>query len=172
MSDPQTPPSVCDYGEGIIVERLDKLLSHVEGVRQGEDIEAIHQMRVWSRRSRAALDIFHACFPGKAFARLEREVKQVTRALGAARDLDVMIEGLTKRAEALPPKQRPGLESFIERLRRQRQKQQKPATKAVTRLELHAPVRRFLALADQASERREKANGGDAQAQSSGDPHG
>jgi CHAD domain-containing protein len=172
MSDPKHPPTVCDYGEEIIVERLDKMLSHVEGVRQGEDIEAIHQMRVWSRRSRAALDIFHACFPGKAFARLEREVRQVTRALGAARDLDVMIDGLTKRAETLPSEQRPGLESFIERLRRQRQAQQKPVTKAVTRLEMHAPVRRFLALADQASEQREKPDSGDAQAHSSENAHG
>lgn len=140
---PSSPPSLRDYAAKVTTERLEMMLTHVEGVRQNEEIEPVHQMRVWSRRSRAALETFACCFAGKAFKALEREVKAVTGALGEARDLDVMIETLTKRADALPPEQRPGVEAFIAGLRQRREANQEPVAKAVTRLEQHGLVRRF-----------------------------
>ena len=131
-------PDFCDYGTGILEQRLKKLLSHAEGARSGSDTEAIHQMRVWSRRSRAALDVFGGCFTGhaaNALACMEREVKNVTGALGEARDLDVMMETLRVRAESLPPEQQAGVESFLAHLRAQRDERQQAVTYAVTRLE-------------------------------------
>lgn len=141
------PPPLCDYAAEVITRRLEKMLSHVEGVRQNEEIEPVHQMRVWSRRSRAALDIFACCFPGKEFVEIERIVRSVTGALGEARDLDVMIETLEKRLEDLPPPQRPGLESFLAHLRRRRVTAQKAVEKALDQLERHDLVHRFEALA-------------------------
>ena len=109
------PPDFCDYGVGIIAQRLDKLLAHTEGANSGGDTNAIHQMRVWSRRSRAALDVFGTCFAGKTaeeYADFEQEVKNVTRALGAARDLDVMLQTLRDLADTLPAEQRSGVQSL------------------------------------------------------------
>ncbi len=131
----ESVPSLTEYAERVIAERLDKMVSLAEDVRKNEATEPVHQMRVWSRRTRAALEIFEACYPGKAFHALEREVKRVTGALGEARDLDVMIEKLVDRAEALTVPQRSGLESFVENLRQQRDKGQHNVADAVTHLE-------------------------------------
>lgn len=137
---------LSDYANKMISERLTRMLAHLDGVRQGKDIEPVHQMRVWSRRSRAALDVFRNCYPSKAFARLEREVKSVTRALGAARDLDVMISTLKAREEALPPEQRGGLDSFVAHLQEQRQSRQKEVHKALDQLEKFDILTRFASL--------------------------
>ncbi len=131
-------PDFGDYGTGMLEQRLKKLLAHAQGAQSGGDTNAIHQMRVWSRRTRAALDVFEDCFTGHAgdtLACMKREVKNVTRALGEARDLDVMIETLRVRAESLPPEQRAGVESFAARLHAQRDERQQAVTGAVKRLE-------------------------------------
>ena len=132
------PPEFCGYGVGIIASRLDKLLAHTEGAKSGQDTTAIHQMRVWSRRSRAALDVFGMCFTGKtsqAFDEMEAEVKNVTGALGAARDLDVMLGTLGKLAESLPAEQRGGVESLAAHLHATRGERQKAVRNAVAQLE-------------------------------------
>src|SRR5687767_1969196 len=111
MMEPSSEPTtaardasaLCEYAVELLTMRLDKMLAQAEGVRESKEIEPIHQMRVWSRRSRAALEVFRPCFDGKEYATIVAEVKKVTRTLGAARDLDVMIDTLTRREEDLPP---------------------------------------------------------------------
>ena len=146
------PPKLCEYAAEVTAQRLDRMLSHVDGVRKAEDNEPVHQMRVWSRRSRAALEIFRVCFKGRAFAEVEREVKAATDALSEARDLDVMIENLQDRAMKLPASQRPGIDSFIDALRAQREARQKAVAQAVTDLESHNLAQRFRDLADKSAE--------------------
>jgi CHAD domain-containing protein len=124
-----------DYAVQVIEERLEKMLSHVEGVRLSEDIEAVHDMRVASRRLRAALSIFASAFPERDFTRFEREVKMVTRALGSARDLDVMIETLEKLDMLLPEHQRAGMEAFIAEKVSQRKALHKDVLNALDHLE-------------------------------------
>jgi CHAD domain-containing protein len=145
---PTVPPRLCDYAATVIAERLDRMLSHIEGVRRAEDPAHIHQMRVWSRRSRAALEVFDVCFTGKLFAEVEREVKAATDALSEARDLDVIIQNLEERAAKLPASQRVGVESFIADMRSQRERLQKAVAAAVTDLESHHLAERFRQLAE------------------------
>lgn len=145
---PEKPPAVSEYAVTVLSERLNRMLSHLEGVKQGETTEPVHQMRVWSRRTRAALDIFQACFPGKEYAVIEREVKKVTGALGEARDLDVMISTLRERMEGLPEEQRPGVDAFVGTLKAQRKAKQRPVEKITTQLEHHDLAARFAALAE------------------------
>lgn len=144
-------PDFCGYGVGIIEGRLEKLLAYTEGAKSGQDTNAIHQMRVWSRRSRAALDVFGMCFTGKtghAFAEMEEEVKNVTGALGAARDLDVMMETLGKLAESLPADQRSGVESLAAHLQATRDERQTAVRKAVQHLESRHLKKSLLHMAD------------------------
>jgi CHAD domain-containing protein len=75
----------------MILDRLDNMLAHEPGVRQGEDIEELHDMRVYSRRLREALRIFKPCFPKKEYKSVYARVRDVTRALGEVRNLDVFI---------------------------------------------------------------------------------
>lgn len=124
-----------DYATQVIEERLEKMLSHIEGVRLAEDIEAVHDMRVASRRLRAALSIFASAFPAQEFSRFEREVKLVTRVLGSARDLDVMIETLQALDMLLPEHQRAGMEAFIADKVAERAALQKDVQNALDHLE-------------------------------------
>lgn len=84
------------WAEEAISHRAEEMLKHVGGVREGADIEAVHDMRVGSRRVVAAMRVFHAAFPGGRFKRLMREARDVTRRLGEVRDLDVLIDHFQK----------------------------------------------------------------------------
>jgi CHAD domain-containing protein len=91
---PETAPCLC--ARQLIIERIAELVRHEAGTRSGEDIEALHDMRVASRRLREALEIFQFCFPPKTYDRLYERVRRVTRALGQARNADVAVAYFTE----------------------------------------------------------------------------
>lgn len=97
---PQTAPRLC--ARELILEQVTELVKHERGTRAGEDIEALHDMRVASRRLREALEIFQVCFPPKIYGRLYERVRRITRALGRARDADVAAEYFAKLLAASP----------------------------------------------------------------------
>jgi triphosphatase len=68
-------------------------LAREPGTRLGDDIEELHDMRVASRRLRAALSLFADVLPPSA-AKLQEDLSWVGHALGAVRDLDVQPEQL------------------------------------------------------------------------------
>ena len=75
----------------IIVNYFHKMMSYKEGAKEGIDIEFVHDMRVTSRRLRAAMDNFADCFPKKFFKKHYKKIKAITQTMGAVRDLDVLI---------------------------------------------------------------------------------
>ncbi len=81
------------------------------------DIEGVHDMRVATRRLRAALEVFASCFPREQHAELLAEVKNLADALGQRRDPDVAIEALAGFSESLAVPDRPGVEGLIIELR-------------------------------------------------------
>jgi CHAD domain-containing protein len=78
-----------------------------------EDPEHVHQLRVGTRRSGAALAIFASCLPGKIHRRLRKHIRNIRRAAGAARDWDVFIEALGHREEQATAAQRAGLDFLL-----------------------------------------------------------
>lgn len=78
---------------------FDRLVANEEGTLEGEDIEALHDMRVASRRLRAAIALFGDYLPRKAVKRLNRGLRLTGRALGPVRDLDVLMEKTRKELE-------------------------------------------------------------------------
>ncbi|WP_292423544.1 CHAD domain-containing protein [Methanoregula sp.] len=103
--EPRVPvPGPCVFGAGRLLPLIDVTSKEITGVRDDDDIEHIHRMRVASRRLRAALPLFSSCFPEKDFRHWMHEIKSVTRALGEARDTDVQIAFLKKylKAQAVP----------------------------------------------------------------------
>ena len=124
-----------EYGVQVIRERLIKMLAHMRGVRRGEDIEAVHDMRVASRRLRAALNVFKSVFVSQEFLRFEREIKAITDALANARDLDVMILTLEEMKQSLPKMQQGGVDSFIDIKKDERMKCQRDVIRAFDHLE-------------------------------------
>ncbi len=65
------------------------------GTRLGEDIEALHDMRVAARRLRAAMAAFRP-FLSPSIQGLREELGRVAAALGEVRDLDVQLERMAE----------------------------------------------------------------------------
>ncbi|MGO9598943.1 MAG: CHAD domain-containing protein [Isosphaeraceae bacterium] len=59
-----------------------------------ENIEYVHQLRVWARRASAALDLYEDLLPRRRCAWMKKQLKRVRRAASDARDCDVLIERL------------------------------------------------------------------------------
>jgi len=97
--------------------RAAELAEQADGVLNTDDIERVHDMRVATRRLRAALEVFEACFPKKRFKEALHEVKALADALGERRDRDVTLEALGVYETALGAQGRPGVRSLTERLR-------------------------------------------------------
>ena len=116
--DPDEPFGIA--AARVVRLRADELFAEQEGVLDTEDIERVHDMRVATRRLRAALEIFAACWVGGM--RLEHkavldEVKALADALGERRDPDVQVEELEKVAARMPAADRPGVEFVVARMR-------------------------------------------------------
>jgi CHAD domain-containing protein len=101
----------------VVSVRADELLEHSEGVLDISDVEKLHDMRVASRRLRAAMEVFEPCFPRKPFRSALREVKAIADALGERRDRDVSIGALQSFAIALGGPDRSGVEGMVKQLR-------------------------------------------------------
>ncbi len=124
------------FGAGIIDRYTAALRQEIAGVRQGKDIEAIHRMRVASRRLRSAFPLFESCYPAKYRARWGDGIKGITSALGQARDMDVQIERLTNFLAGLTDFHcRPGPRRLVLRLRQKRERLQKKVNLALDELE-------------------------------------
>jgi CHAD domain-containing protein len=108
------------YGESaarIVAVRAEELSEHARGVLDTGDIERVHDMRVATRRLRAALEVFEPCFPRKAYRRTLREVTQLADGLGERRDRDVAIAALHGFNDQMQEPDRRGVTTLIERLR-------------------------------------------------------
>ena len=92
--------------------RTQELFDHAEGVLDTSDIERVHDMRVATRRLRAALEIYGPCFEPRLYKGVLSEVKALADALGARRDPDVQLEGLEALAGTMGEAVKPGLEAF------------------------------------------------------------
>jgi len=103
----------------VVSVRADELLEHSEGVLDTTDIERLHDMRVASRRLRAAMEVFEPCFPRKRFRAALREVKAIADALGERRDRDVSIIALETFAAALAAPDRRGVAAMVDQLRKE-----------------------------------------------------
>lgn len=111
-------------GQRMLRERVEKLLDWRDEVLKNDDIEAIHKMRVASRRLRAALDAFEPCCKPKQFKNAYGSVKEMADLLGTVRDTDVMLLGLREQYEEVATEEQPGVQWLIDRLSDYRQQRQ------------------------------------------------
>src|SRR5215208_1786758 len=101
----------------IVAVRAREVADHSQDVLDMTDIERVHDMRVATRRLRAALEVFEPCFPRKRLRAALREVKALADALGERRDRDVTLEELDRYAAGIGAADRPGVRSLAARLR-------------------------------------------------------
>ena len=94
-----TPESnLGDLALAVIRVHIGVLLAREPGTRLGEDIEELHDMRVATRRLRAAIDFFVDALPVRAQT-FRSELTWLAGVLGNVRDLDVQIDRLDEMDE-------------------------------------------------------------------------
>jgi len=111
---------MAEAGRKILRFHFAYMLSHEKGTRLGEDIEELHDMRVATRRMRAAFEVFKPFFKPKAIKNHLKGLRATGRALGRVRDLDVFMEKAEHYLETLPEEERPGLEPLLEAWQQER----------------------------------------------------
>jgi len=111
------------------------------GTRMGLDPEYLHDMRVATRRMRAALRVFRDALPARRAGALKRDLQWVARALGRVRDLDVYLLRSARESSGVTPDCRSALHAYQALLRARREH----ARTAMLRM---LDTRRFAALVE------------------------
>jgi CHAD domain-containing protein len=93
--------AVGEVALAVLRRHFSAMLRKEPGTRLGDDIEELHDMRVASRRLRAAIALFADSLP-VASGELRDELGWIGRTIGAVRDLDVQIAQLDSWIDVLP----------------------------------------------------------------------
>ncbi len=137
--------SLEECARRIITTRLHEMMSFKEGVIDGTDIEYVHDMRVASRRLRAAMRNFADCFTRKKkFRRHFKRVERITSRLGDVRDLDVLIDRFQKDLKTVPEDAQSGVQNLVRHLQREREERRVPMLRMFEELDKSSFERKFL----------------------------
>ena len=115
------PMTVGEAAYAVLRKHFAAVLWHEPGTRLGEDPEHLHDMRVGTRRMRAALRLFAEALPAREAERLRRELRALGQVLGTVRDLDVQGEQIRAWQDALITVEPAALEPFLELLHARRE---------------------------------------------------
>ena len=103
----QRPPltAASPAGEVVLAYVRDQVaaISRYDPLVRRDEPDAVHQMRVATRRARSALQAFGAIVEREATRPLCAELKWLAAALGQARDGEVLLARLTAELAAVPP---------------------------------------------------------------------
>jgi CHAD domain-containing protein/adenylate cyclase class IV len=109
----QTTDSQAEAGRKVLGFHFAQMLTFETGTRLGEDIEALHHMRVAIRRMRTAFNLFRSGYLKREIKPLLSGLRATGQALALLRDIDVFIEKVRQDQQLLPPDDRPGLEPLL-----------------------------------------------------------
>lgn len=116
--------TVADAGRVALQHRLQAVLDllPLAAERSDENLEYVHLLRVWSRRSLASLILYKKVLPKKEWGCLRKKLKRIRDVAGDARDLDVLLSQIVaeKSCES---------KTFVVGVRRRRAKAQRPIQK-------------------------------------------
>lgn len=90
----QLPPdsaTILERSRGVLFAQWEELLRLRRAVIKSSDVDDIHDLRVASRRLRAALDLYYPIASKDATTELRKSVRNLTRILGALRNIDEAI---------------------------------------------------------------------------------
>jgi CHAD domain-containing protein len=105
--------SLAEAGRKVLRFHFAQMLLHEDGTLQGDDIEELHDMRVATRRMRAAFEVFGDAYKKKALRPHLKRLRATGRALGQVRDLDVFMEKAHAYLKDQPEGQSQGLRPLL-----------------------------------------------------------
>lgn len=148
-----------DAARSVLRSGFKKMIDNLDGTRAGldksvatpDEVEALHDMRVGSRRLRAALAVFGRLFSEGQFKALDKEVGRITDALGAVRDLDVQLESLSALPATLPANEAYGVGRLFARQTKRRDRERKALIIVLDEMQKDRFDRRFKRLLAEAT---------------------
>jgi CHAD domain-containing protein len=102
--------TMAEAARKTLLYHLQRMMHHEPGTRDGEDPEELHDMRVATRRMRAALCVFGGHVDMEAYRPFRKAMRETGRELGAVRDLDVFMIKTQAYVDSLAPESRTGLD--------------------------------------------------------------
>jgi CHAD domain-containing protein len=137
-----TPPaglradqSFGEAGRRLIAVRAQELFEHAGGVLDLDQPDGVHDMRVATRRLRAALEMFATSFPHEAHSAVLADVKRLADVLGERRDCDVQLECLARLREEVTRSERGAIDGLLKGLRSEQREANRRLARALQRAE-------------------------------------
>jgi len=118
MSRPHCPKS-HQIAKKALAEKVRTLRRHVRAA-SAHSVDGIHDLRVASRRLRAVLSDYASNYRKSALRPFRKRVKDITRGLGTARELDVSLGLLRTWRKKLPARCHPAVSALQRHLRKLR----------------------------------------------------
>ena len=106
----------------IALNLLDAATAARQRLTDADDAEALHDFRVAMRRLRSTLRAYETQVDAVVPAKLRRRLRDLARATGEARDVEVQISWLERRRDELPPGRRAGVSWLLARLGQRRER--------------------------------------------------
>lgn len=99
----RAPEPALQVAHQVIKQRVRAAVQYWQQVAQRDQprVEDIHQLRVWSRRAIAAVQLFAPFLAPEAATEVTRILNKARKRAGRARDCDVLLKTLDKSARAL-----------------------------------------------------------------------
>lgn len=126
----------------VIKTKHQEMLFYSKGSTHG-DVDAIHDMRVASRRLITLLDVAGDLFPKVEYRVQYDRIKTIVRALGKVRDHDVFIKMLEEDARSLTAADKVAVIILIKSQTRRRAKRYKQLLKELKRFEKKKSTKSF-----------------------------
>ncbi len=111
--------------KNVLNARFIEMVSFEQQVISGNDINALHDMRVSGRRVQTILKVFRSCFPREGYKSQYPVIRTLIRSLGRVREYDVFIDMLETHMKSLRGNNRMTLEVLRQRFIEQRNNERK-----------------------------------------------
>ncbi len=112
---------MSEAGRKVLRFHFQRMLDHEPGTRLGDDIEELHDMRVATRRMRAAFRVFGPYFEPDEIKPFLKGLRRTGRALGSVRDLDVFMHKAQAYLDEPLQEEQAGLEPLLASWQQQRE---------------------------------------------------
>jgi CHAD domain-containing protein len=118
---PTDSATIMERSKSVFFAQWEELLRLRRAALKTSDLEDIHDLRVASRRFRAALQLFEPVAPKVSLTGLKRSVRRLTRTLGGLRNIDEALLFFQTRHQTVPAAD--NLRNILARLRSRELKQ-------------------------------------------------
>jgi CHAD domain-containing protein len=145
--------AVAAARRAVLREAIDQIVANVPGALAGKDPEYLHQLRVGTRRLRAALRVFRGTMQRKDERALRRTLRQLAEVTGPARDWDVNARRLPSPLRANATRERRAAHARMRRVLGGMQLWMLPRGRAGARPSLEVFAREVLASLDRKAAR-------------------